>query len=409
MKQNSYLSNSFRKIYGLFQKKMFLRKFKSLMFYLDFFLLLFIKKSKYIDGNKKKVLIVYNMAFGDGVIWRCTSIQLNKLYPKERYELTLVCQKGIDKLYENDKTYDNIIALDFTKATINLKERIKNFRKIRSKYYDIIIDPVGIVECTTNVLITRSSLGIKKIGLIDQTSRIYCSNKIIKHVYDEIIKIDGKKLSLIDFYATFIKELSAGSLNFEVGLEKINTNLTNIQLPEKYFIIFPSASMQLKRWSMEKYARLAEKIYEKSEMKLVLVGTSADKEAIDEFKNKVKISYIDLVEKTNLNDYINIIKNASLVVTNDTSAYHIAVVEETPVAIITGGYTYDRYVEYNFKRMNEFKQPCIIVHQMDCFNCGNRCPYLKSGDTNWPCLEKITVDYAWAKIEKLIADNGIGE
>lgn len=166
--------------------------------------------------------------------------------------------------------------------------------------------------------------------------------------------------------------------------------------------------MKLKRWHTERYAELAKRIYDKTKMELVLVGTSADLEAINELKEQIDVPYIDLVGKTSLHDYINVIKKASLVVTNDTSAYHIAVIEETPVAIITGGYTYAKYVEYNFKRKKEFKQPCIIVHNMKCFNCENRCPYLKNRDTNWPCLEKITVDDAWKKIEKLIDKESIG-
>ena len=138
---------------------------------------------------------------------------------------------------------------------------------------------------------------------------------------------------------------------------------------------------------------------------MVILGTETDKTTIDEFISKIDVPYINLFNKTSLNDYFDIIKNATLVVTNDTSAYHIAVIFETPVALISGVYTYHRYVLYDFERKDEFKKPYPIVNKMKCMDCYNRCPYLKKNDVNWPCLESVSVDYAWKEIEKILLKN----
>lgn len=408
LKKSSYMSFLFKKVSGLFQKNLFLRDLKGIMYYVDSIILFFMKKPKYTDDGKKKVLIIYNLALGDGVIWRCSAINLRKVYPKKDYKITLICQKGLEKIYTHDDIYDEILPIDFNKGTINLKERIKNFKIVRKVHYDIVLDPVGISEWTTNIFYTKASIAKNKIGLRDKNIYLHCSIKKIKKIYDKIIEIKTKNLSLLEYYSYFINHLSKDKTNFKVGLEKLYTTHANITLPKKYFIIFPSASMKLKKWPISRYADLATKIYEKTHLDLVLVGTSSDKESFDEFKSLLKIPYIDLVCKTNLNDYIDILKRSSLVITNDTSAYHIAVVEEVPVAIITGGYTYNRYAQYSFQRENEFKKPCVVVYQMNCFDCGNRCSLLKSNDNTWPCLDKITVNYAWEKIEKLIDDNKIG-
>ena len=408
MKKNNYMSFIFKSISGLFQKNMLLRDIKGIMYYIDSIILFFISKPKYNDKGKKKVLIIYNLALGDGVIWRCAAVNLRKIYPKEKYEITLICQKGIDKLYKHDDIYDEIVPIDYNKATVNLTERINNFKIIRKVYYDIVLDPVGISEWTTNILYVKAAIANNKIGLRDINIDLHCSTKKINQIYNKILEIKSKDLSLLEYYSYFINNLSENVMPFKVGFEKLYTVHSDVKLPKKFFIIFPGASMKLKRWPIDRYVTLAEKIYNKTHLKLVLVGTDSDKEALDEFKSLLKIPYIDLVGKTTINDYIDILKRSALIVTNDTSAYHIAVVEEVPVAIITGGYTYYRYAKYSFKRENEFKKPCVIVHQMECFDCGNRCKYLKKNDTNWPCLEKITVDYAWKKIEKLIDDNKIG-
>lgn len=408
MKNNkTYIPSLFSKLTNLTQKYSLFRKMKALMYYSDAVLSLFIKKPKYKHSKKKKVLIIYNLAFGDGVIFRCSLIYLRKIYPKNKYDITLICQKGIDKLYDKDDIFDKIIAIDCNKATVNLKERIKNFKIIRENYYDIIIDPVGIFEYTTNVLYTRFAVGNKKIGYIDNNSKVYISRRKIKKIYNRIIELDKKDVSLLEYYNIFFNKLAGKENKIPLGFQKLKTTPTKLELPKDYFIIFPSASIGLKRWPINRFAELAKKVYQKTNMTLVLVGTQTDLEAINELVEQLdtSIPYLNLVLKTSLNDYIDIIKKAKLVITNDTSAYHIAVIEEVNCALIAGAYTYDRYALYDFPNKEKYKRPCVIVKDKSCKNCNNRCPYLNKDDKTWPCLNEITVNYAFKKIEKLLDEN----
>lgn len=403
----TYIPSLFSRLTNLTQKNSLLRRMKGLMYYSDTVLGLLIKKPKYEQLKKKKVLIIYNLAFGDGVIFRCSAIYLRKIYPKNKYDITLICQKGIDKLYDKDDVFDKIIAIDCNKATVNLKERIKNFKIIRENYYDIIVDPVGIFECTTNVLYTRIAVGNKKIGYIDTNSKVYLSKRKINKIYNRILVIDKKDVSLLEYYNIFFNKLAGKENRIPLGFQKLKTIPTKLELPKEYFIIFPSASIKLKRWPVDRFAELAKRVYQKTNMTLVLVGTQTDLEAINELVRQLdsSIPYLNLVLKTSLNDYIDIIKKARLVITNDTSAYHIAVIEEVKCALIAGAYTYDRYALYDFPEKEKYRRPCVIVKNKKCKNCNNRCPYLNKNDTTWPCLNEITVNYAFKMIEKLIDEN----
>lgn len=401
MKNKNYMSNCFQRIAGIFQKNNILRNSKVLFCYIDNILLFFIKKPKQTKKERQKILIIYNLAFGDNVIFRCSADNYRKIYPKDKYELNFVCQKGIDKLYVEDDIFDNIIPIDFNKSTINLKTRFKNFKLLRKEYYDIVIDPVGIFEWTTNIFYTRVIKATKKIGVVDENLKQYCNMNKINKIYDELIKVDKPNISLIEYYNVITNKLANKEI-FITKIKKLNIVKPKIKLPKKYFVIFPSASMKLKRWPIDRYAELAKRIYNKTNYELLLVGTSSDSEALNEFKSIVDIPYIDMIGKTSLNDYIYIIKNAKLLVTNDTSAYHIGVIEETPTAIITGVYTYERYVLYEFKNNDKYRKPCIVVKLRKCKNCSNRCKYLEKGMETWPCLNDITIDYAWNKISKYI-------
>lgn len=405
MKKNSakYMSEFSLKLYNICQRIPMFRYFKVILYYVDFFLLLFIRKPKYVDNGKKKILIIYNYAFGDGVIWLCTMKHLRELYAKKDYHITLICQKGLNVLYENEDIFDEVIGYDLTKATYNLKTRYKLYELLRKTYYDIVLDPIGCAECTTNVFMSRATVAKNKITILDATLDNYmCPKHIYNRIYTEIFKLNEPRVSLIEFYAFFLREL--GLKKFKVKLEPIKVKkIQRINLPKEYFIIFPSSSTKLKKWPIERYAQIALKIYHKTKLPILFCGTASDIEAINELKEKTKdIPQFDIVGETSLLEFIHVVKNAKFVVTNDTSTYHIAVTNEVPVAIITGGYTYNRYVEYKFDGDEKYKKPYIIVHKMPCFNCDNKCTKITARDKIWPCLDAINVEYAWKIIEKMI-------
>jgi len=408
MKSDRYFSNVFLKIYIFLLKHPILRNMKILAYYIDFMILLFIRKPKKLQTAKKQIVIVYNLNLGDCIVWLCSIRRIREIYPENEYEMTLICQKGIHYIFEKEEIFNHVIPLNFTEATFRMKKRREIMKILRSKYYDILLDPIGVAECTTNVLMSRAIVAEKKITICDMTIKRHAAPKwLINSIYSEYIKVTKPELSLMEFYSEFIKGL--GMTDFKFAFQKPISTPSSLELPNRYFIIFPSASQYLKCWPIDRYGEIARRIHEKTGLMLLLCGTDKDREIVDKFRSILgDLPYIDIVGKTSVLEFVSIIQNASLIVTNDTSTYHIAAVSEVSVAIITGGYTYKRYVSYEFEDKEAFKRPCIIVHEMPCFNCENRCPYVTNKSKYWPCLEKISTSYAWEKIEALINANHIG-
>ena len=232
MKKEKYISNFSLKLYTMCQKFPFLRYLKVLLYFTDSLLLLFIKKPKYKNNNKKKeILIIYNYAFGDGMIWLCSARGLRNIYPKNKYNITLICQKGIHQLYENEGIFDKVIPYDLTKSTFNIKTRFNLYKLLRKKYYDILLDPIGVHECTTNVLMSRAVTSKEKITILDKTlDRYLCPKWIYNKIYTMIIEVKIPNLSLIEFYAEFIRGL--GNKNFKVKFTKTKISDFKIKLPD---------------------------------------------------------------------------------------------------------------------------------------------------------------------------------
>lgn len=402
IENKNYINSFFSKLYSLIQKSSILKKIKNIMYFIDKILVILISKPMYIKKSRKKLLIMYNLALGDSIVFLNSLESIRKLYSSKEYELTLICQKGLEKLFSSYNIFDNVFGLDFIKSTFNLKERFNNIKFLRKEYYDLVLDPVGANSCLTNVLMTNIICAKRKIGCVIQNMEKTCPNYILTKTYNIIKELN--ETSLISQYYEFFYN------SYKVNYIKSPSNRINFKLPDKYFIIFPSASTYLKCWPIERYADIAKKVYNKTKIPLLLCGTLNDIDKVNKLIELLEgqVPYINIVDKTSLLEFVEVIKRAKLVVTNDTSTYHIAVINQVPVAIITGGYTFDRYVKYDFMGKEKYRQPCYIVHQMKCFNCDNRCKYINKNSKIWPCLDKVSVTNAWKKIEDLIIKENIG-
>ena len=406
MKKKGYINNSFTKINNLLLKNKFLRKIKNVYYYLDGFMLLFIKKPKNrIENKKKKVFIIFNLFLGDGAIFYCSLKNIREIYPRENYEITIACQNGLSSIYEETKIFDKVIPLNFTKFAINLNERRKLFKYIRKDKYDILLDPIGIEECSISMLVSRAVCADKKIGIVNYGRDILCPKRFYKKIYNNLIEINNRSIHILEHYFEFFNKI--GNFEKNIKYEKLPSKKPKLNLPNEYFIINPSASTEYKKWPVDRYAEIAKKIYKKIKIPLIICGTDTDKSVNEKLINFVKdsVEYIDLTGKTTVLEYIYLIQKSKYVVTNDTGSYHIAVISEVPVTIPSGQYTYDRFLIYDFKN---YQRPYIANEKkIDCADCNNICCKTKQMENVWPCLDAISTEEVWKKVEEMINKNEV--
>ena len=88
-------------------------------------------------------------------------------------------------------------------------------------------------------------------------------------------------------------------------------------------------------------------------------------------------------------------------VSNDTSAVHIAVAVNTPVICILGGAYYGRFLPYP-----ELPEKQIILetvsYSMPCYGCNGDCIYPLKKNEPAPCITNISVDAVWEKVKPLL-------
>ena len=366
---------------------------------IDFLVLLYYNdKKKNIKPNnstKKKVLIIRLDAIGDAIIWLDSLRMFKTLYPPHAYDITLLCNIVWIDLVKDGLYVDNCIGIDRLKFKNNLTFRYQQFKKISKQKYDIVINAAYSRQFLVDDSIVRASSAFEKIGHCgDYSSTTQFQNVISNAWYSRLVVNSEKNLMEIGRNA----ELMHG-----LGLSQIVTKFPELlcirnKKPtfDKYYVIFPGASSPKKSWPIENYSLLCKKIYDKYKIPGYICGSVAELalgKSLMAFTGPNVLC--DLTGKTTLLELCEIIRNAKILISNDTSAAHISVAVSTPLICMLGGGHYGRFLPYKVDDTEGRPIPKVFTRHMQCFGCNWNCICKNKKWETWPCISGINVDDVW--------------
>ena len=245
-----------------------------------------------------KVLVIQQRyGIGDMVIF---SPYIQAISKKCGVPVSILAKKSskASEIFSEDDSVNEIIDLERSLDTIRgffklskiLKE--KNFDRVYifngSLRYNLIVKHAGIKSVFQYPLFTSKDI-------IFQTAKIFTENSIGEIVNTQpSIKTDKKKSDLI-----FDKDY-------------------------KHIILGLSASGETKRWGVNNFVKVTNKVSRERKCKFYLAGGSADQKIIDEFIGKSESKNFFSLTNLNIKEIISIIKYADLYLGNDTGFMHIS-------------------------------------------------------------------------------------
>lgn len=105
---------------------------------------------------------------------------------------------------------------------------------------------------------------------------------------------------------------------------------------EPYVCIHPGARLPSRRWPAERFAAVADALAALG-YGIVLTGTQEEAEVTAAVRDAMRRPAIDLAGRTSLGAFAALLRDARLVVCNDTSTSHIARALRTPAVVISCG------------------------------------------------------------------------
>lgn len=300
---------------------------------------------------KDKTLCIIKMdAIGDYILFRnCIEVLAKSTLYKD-YEITLVGNILWKELAEklDQKWITHFIWIDPKRFQKNFTYRKKCFHELQQIEYSVLIHPTVSRDFYVAETISTAVFAKQKIAAesnLINTSR--WQKRMADRHYTHFISIPNELQFEFEKNQFFINSLLEHNYNIDLYINNIKAYSTSI-ISDPYCILFIGGSAEFRKWSLSNWKKMIAHILSTYTEDIVIAGGPNDEDLandlIDAFKGNKRIK--SLVGKTSLVELLQLISGAQWMISNETSAPHIAVALNTPVLVISNANHYGRFTPY---------------------------------------------------------------
>lgn len=324
----------------------------------------------------KNILIVKLSAIGDVIHALPVPTALKQCFPDAR--ITWIVEKPAYDLLVGHPHIDEIMIFDkpkFKKITSLIKAAPPFIKELKSRKFDLTIDLQGLFKSAAIAFLSGANSRLvyeNSRELSNLLSSRICGQHQYGHVverYLDVVRAIGCQVEKPQFVINISpkEQQLADSIAVKAGL----------QVKNQYVILAPGANWPNKCWPLAHFAKLADYLYEK-EIIPVVIGGANDRRLYSDIAAKCAVPPIDLTGKTSLKQLAYIIQNALSFIGGDTGPMHLAAALGTPVVALYGPTDIIRNGPYG-------EVHTALTVSRECTGCWKRkCPL------DYDCLEPIS-------------------
>ncbi len=349
-----------------------------------------IRNSKSEIRNYKKIIIVRLDRIGDVLLSTPVIKTLRDVYPNSY--IAFMVRPYARAIVEGNPYLDKVIVYDKEGREKGLFGNLKFIWYLRKNKFDLAV----ILHPTARSHIVISLAGIpirvgydKKMGFL-LTRRIPHTKQFgLKHEVDYTLDI-LRYIGIEPGQRALYMPVDGGCEDKAREIFHMN-DITDTDIVVS---INPGASCASKRWSAEKFAKVADKLVERHGAKILIISGAPDKVFGDRVAASMNKECMNLSGKTSIGDVASILRRSRLFISNDSGPVHIACAVGTPVIAIFGRSD----MGLSPVRWGPSGKKDIVLHKdVGCDEClAHNC---KIG---FKCLEAITDEEVLAAAEKLL-------
>ena len=240
-------------------------------------------------------------------------------------------------------------------------------RRLRSRYYDVIIDFQGLLKSAIWVGLAR---GARKIGFdgtregswrfLNERLPPYDPDRHALDRYLDVARYLGAEVEEV-----LVRDLWTPAEEHQFK-NRINQVTRNGATP--LVVCHPMSRWQTKLWPEAKFARLATEMVERLQATVVFTGSTEDRDEITAVLHQAGGSGIyNWAGTTNLRELAYLCKKAIVVISTDSGPMHLAAVLGTPVVALFGPTAPWRTGPYGNKhRVLSMARDCSPCFQRSC-------------------------------------------
>ncbi|HLI20383.1 MAG TPA: glycosyltransferase family 9 protein [Stellaceae bacterium] len=157
-------------------------------------------------------------------------------------------------------------------------------------------------------------------------------------------------------------------------------------LQRPYAIVNFGANEPGRRWPFANFLAVAKDLAQRG-LTVAFVGGPAEAA----YKNRLDGSgFIDLIGATTLDELLDLLKHAALVVTNETGPAHLAIGLGAPTVTILGGGQFGGWMPFPSEAMPPKQR--VVYCRMACYGCLWNCTQPHRRGEAYPCVAAVEID-----------------
>lgn len=289
-----------------------------------------------MNFNPQNILIINFGQLGDVVLSLPALHAVRERFPNAK--ITALIGQASAEIIEITRLFDEKVAVDRVKLRDSarfwsIKEIFKLVREIRRRKFDFVLDLHSLYE--TNLLGFLSGAKYRLYSNRENRSLDFLAN------FQPKPPLENKKLHLTDYYLSVLKPLGVESAKRFVEICPANSDIEAIDnilqtksvAAKKLVGIFPGAGHASRRWSLDKFARLAEIFEADSSLQTIVFLGPEEADLRDEIEEKFPAATV-IVDKLTLPQFAAALSRLRVLVSNDTGAIHLSAIVGTRIVLI---------------------------------------------------------------------------
>jgi len=349
-----------------------------------------------LQHQKKQLLIIRPDGIGDFIIFLNSLKRYREIYPAGEWEITLLGNHNWADLARGLPYADTYWFLDRKRFDRQFSYRCRVLNKVREAGFDTVIHPVFSREYYYGDVLLKASGAKERIGSEGDLTNISLMRKRRSdRWYTRLIPQLDAPLPEIRRNAEFLSGLGlkeSSTSPFAYPAEYLADLPDKFRLDKRYFVLAPGAGWQGKQWPGACFAELAGRLSEEEGWSpLICAGPGEEEIAKKIIASTPSLPWIDFSGMLALPQLLKILGGAEMLISNDTSAVHMAASVRCPTVCIMGGGHFGRFYPYGDLNLNR-----IVYKKMGCYGCNWQCIY-----KTVRCIQEISVDSVWREVKEL--------
>lgn len=299
--------------------------------------------------RRKRLLIVRLDAIGDYVLFRNCLEHINNSERFSGYSISLLGNSLWKDLAEG---LDNKIIRNFFWINPSILYNLSDFPihrtlllvKLKLHGFDIVLHPVHSRMFAIDKFISnlKSSVLIASSGdTINYTNEEKVTADLI---YSELIPVPGAEV--FEFYRNI--QFTENLVKKKVSNPELKIILNKSLLPKPAIVISPGAGHLRRRWPAENFASVIQKLAQVyPDAFFYICGSAADNSIAEKIITESKVLQIkNMCGNQSLMEFTELMNNSTLLISNESSAIHIAAAVNIAAVCLSNGTMFGRFNPY---------------------------------------------------------------